>query len=68
MKRTFKVSGMKCMGCVGNVFKSLESLEGVSIAEAQLATGLALVEGDAPSERIIEALATAGYPGEEVGE
>lgn len=68
MKRTFKVSGMKCMGCVGTVTNSLESLQGVSVAEVQLDSGLALVEGDVPTEQIIEALAAAGYPGEEVVE
>lgn len=68
MKRTFKVSGMKCTGCVGNVTKSLESLEGVSVAEVQLDSGLALVEGDVPPEQITEALASAGYPGEEIVE
>lgn len=66
MKRVFKVSGMKCMGCVASVKDALASLPGVDAVVVDLETGIARFEGEIASEAVRAALAAAGYPGEEI--
>ena len=66
MKSTFKVDGMKCMGCVANVKKALESLQGVKSADVDLEAAQATVEGDVAVEDVCSALTAAGYPAQEV--
>ncbi|MBQ6051275.1 MAG: heavy-metal-associated domain-containing protein [Bacteroidaceae bacterium] len=46
-KRTFSVSGMKCMHCKANVENAICGLEGVAGAEANLETRSVTVEYDA---------------------
>lgn len=64
--KTLKVNGMKCMGCVANVRKALESLDGVTSAEVDLDKAQAIVEGDIAAEDACSALLAAGYPAQEV--
>jgi Cu+-exporting ATPase len=66
MKRMFKVDGMKCMGCVANVKKALESLEGVKFADVDLEAALATVEGPVAAEDVSSALTAVGYLTQEI--
>ena len=61
MKSMFKVDGMKCMNCVANVTKTLESLQGVKSADVDLEAAQATIEGDVAAEDVCSALAAAGY-------
>lgn len=60
--RTFEVTGMSCMHCVGRVKKAVEAL-GLT-AEVDLDTGIVTVNGDASDESIISAIEDAGYGAE----
>ena len=42
--KTFNVTGMKCMGCVSNVEKALNALDGVASAKADLTAKTATVD------------------------
>ena len=44
--KTFNVTGMKCMGCVSNVEKALNALDGVASAKADLTAKTATVDYD----------------------
>lgn len=55
-----EVKGMTCASCVAHVERKLNALEGVQ-ATVNLATETATVTGDAPVERMIEAVQQAGY-------
>ncbi|MBO4642321.1 MAG: heavy-metal-associated domain-containing protein [Bacteroidaceae bacterium] len=46
-KRSFSVSGMKCMHCKANIESALRGLDGVIGAEANLETRCVTVEYDA---------------------
>lgn len=58
----FKVSSMKCDGCVSNVRQKLEQLEGVTAVKVDLASASAEVEGDVDPDLVIDTLTDAGYP------
>ncbi len=64
MKKIIPVEGMHCASCVRRIEKAIESLEGVSSAEANLATNQVSVEFD-PSEislkKISETITSLGY-------
>lgn len=62
--RTFKITGMMCMHCVGRVKKALEDL-GLK-AEVDLESGTAKVTGDADDAAVVKAVADAGYEAERV--
>lgn len=44
--KTYNVTGMKCMGCVSNVEKTLCAINGVTSAKADLKAQTATVEFD----------------------
>jgi uncharacterized protein len=46
MDKTFRVEGMTCQHCVGNVKKALEKVPGVTEATPNLTTGEVLVKGE----------------------
>lgn len=58
---TLKIEGMKCMHCVGNVKKVLESIEGLSDVEVDLDNNEARFEGTADVELIKKAIADKGF-------
>jgi len=58
---TLKVDGMTCQHCVMAVKKALESVEGVSGAEVDLATGSAEVQGQADIQALLAAVREEGY-------
>lgn len=58
------IQGMTCASCVGRVEKAIRSVEGVTAANVNLATGRAHVEfdpSDANSTAVAEAIRAAGY-------
>lgn len=58
---TLKIEGMKCMHCVGNVKKTLESIEGLSGVEVDLENNEARFEGTADIDLIKKAIADKGF-------
>ena len=58
---TLKITGMTCQNCVRHVTQALEAVPGVSDARVDLGAGTAEVEGDAPLESLVAALAEEGY-------
>lgn len=62
-KKQFKVDGMMCSHCRANVEKSIKALQGVEKVEVDLASGIAVVEGDVADEDVIRAIEGIGYQG-----
>ncbi|WP_126452726.1 heavy-metal-associated domain-containing protein [Sulfuriflexus mobilis] len=56
------ISGMKCAGCVANVQKALEALDGVNSVEVSLESASATVRGDADPAELARVVTEAGYP------
>ena len=62
---TIKIEGMSCGHCRAAVEEALKQVEGVTaVLEVSLEKGLAQIEGDAPAERLIEAVKQSGYEAE----
>jgi copper chaperone CopZ len=61
MSTTLTVDGMSCGGCEQSVVEALESVPGVTSAEADRETDSATVEGDTDVAALIEAVTDAGY-------
>ena len=59
--RTFKVDGMMCNHCRANVEKTLQGLQGIEEVTVDLASGTAIVKGDATDEAVIAAITDIGY-------
>ncbi|WP_031405692.1 heavy-metal-associated domain-containing protein [Thiomonas sp. FB-Cd] len=58
---TLGISGMTCQHCVAAVTKALQAVPGVQSAQVDLAQGKASVDGSAPVQLLIDAVAKAGY-------
>lgn len=56
------ISGMKCGGCVANVQKALEALDGVDTVEVSLEEASATVTGDVAPNELTRVVTEAGYP------
>ncbi|MGC9671180.1 heavy metal translocating P-type ATPase [Planosporangium sp. 12N6] len=64
VSRTLEIGGMTCASCVGRVERALKRVEGVELAEVNLATEVATVTYDparVPVEALTEAVGKAGY-------
>lgn len=61
MITTLCVEGMTCGHCVQAVSKALKAVPGVERALVTLDSGLAEVEGDAPTEALVAAVEAEGY-------
>lgn len=63
MRQTFIVSGMTCAACIARVEKVTKAVPGVVSAEVNLLAGTMIAEISDPKavERIIQAVAAAGY-------
>lgn len=61
MKQEFKITGMNCVHCRAAAEKAIEGVEGVESVEVDLATGIAVVTGEASAAKVIEAVHNAGY-------
>ena len=55
------VSGMTCSGCVKSVERALLRVPGVERALVDLSAGQAVVEGNASTESLVNAVQEAGY-------
>jgi copper chaperone len=61
MVRTYRVEGMTCDGCVRAVTRAIARAAPAAKVAVDLAAGRVTVEGDAPPERIADAVAAAGF-------
>ena len=57
----FKINGMTCHHCVANVTKALESVPGVVTVKVSLDDSLAIIEGNADTQKLIKSVNRAGY-------
>ena len=65
--RQFSIEGMSCQGCVDSITSALAQIPGVQSAKVSLQDGTAVVmakESEVPTERIVAAIAAAGYKGQ----
>ena len=60
----YRVSGMKCGGCIAKATEALSKLPGYVGAEFDLKSGSAAVKGDVDTQAVVNALAKVGYPAE----
>ena len=58
---TLMISGMTCAGCARSVERMLSAVPGVARVEVDLAGGLAVVEGTALAEALVDAIKGRGY-------
>ncbi len=58
---TLRIKGMTCNHCKANAEKAIRNVEGVESVEIDLATGLAVVHGNASRETIAEAVEKIGF-------
>ncbi|MDO8703675.1 MAG: heavy metal-associated domain-containing protein [Sulfuricaulis sp.] len=58
----YKVSGLKCGGCVAKATEALSKLPGYVGAEFDLKNGTAAVKGGVDSRAVVNALTQVGYP------
>lgn len=56
-----QITGMMCNHCKNHVQEALESVEGVREVNVDLASGVAMVEGDAATEALVKAVENCGY-------
>ncbi len=62
METRFKVTGMKCDGCIAKARQALAEVPGVTEAEFDLKSGTAVVKGDVHPQAVVETLTKVGYP------
>jgi copper chaperone len=55
------IEGMTCSHCSAAVQRALEAVPGVEVATVDLDAGTASVEGDAPLDALLKAVADEGY-------
>lgn len=62
-KKTIKIEGMMCEGCVKSVEESLKKIPGVTSVAVNLKKSTATVQGDAEDDALIRAVVDAGFRG-----
>lgn len=65
--REFIIEGMTCQGCADSITSALTQVPGVKSAKVSLADNRAVVsakESEVPAEKILAAIAAAGYKGQ----
>ncbi len=62
-KKTLKIEGMMCEGCVKSVKEAIEKIPGITSVDVNLKKGTAVVQGDADDETLIKAVVDAGFRG-----
>ena len=55
------ITGMSCGHCVAAVTQALKAVPGTQDAQVDLASGRATVQGSAPPEALVKAVADEGY-------
>ena len=61
MQKSFKIKGMMCNHCKANVEKNIAKVEGVVAVQVDLEQGVAYVEGDFDSQKVIKTIENLGY-------
>lgn len=61
MQKSFKIKGMMCNHCKANVEKNIAKVEGVVAVQVNLEQGVAYVEGDFDSQKVIKTIENLGY-------
>ncbi len=61
MKKGFRIKGMMCNHCKANVEKSILKVQGVTNVTVELSEGVAYVEGEFDSAKVIATIEEAGY-------
>lgn len=61
MKKEYKIAGMACNHCRSTVEKALTALEGARNVTVDLASGIAVVEGEVDADKVREAVEKAGF-------
>ena len=61
MGKVFKIKGMTCNHCKANMERAISGVEGVSSVTIDLAAGTADVCGEFDSQKVIDAVTSAGY-------
>lgn len=61
MKYTFRVEGMHCKGCASGVRDKLMATKGITSAELDFDSSMAVVSGDLSKESIMAVISKAGY-------
>lgn len=64
IEKRYRVSGMKCGGCITKATEALSKLPGYVSAEFDLKSGTAVVKGGVDPQSVVNALTKAGYPAE----
>lgn len=59
--KKYNVTGMSCAACQSRVEKAVSKVEGVESVSVSLLTNSMQIDGEAESEKIIEAVVKAGY-------
>ena len=60
----YKVSGMKCGGCVSKATEAVSKLPGYVSVDFDLKSGSAVVKGNVDAQAVVNALTKVGYPAE----
>lgn len=60
----YRVSGMKCGGCVAKATEAVSKLPAYVSVEFDLKSGTAVVNGGVDPQAVVNALTKAGYPAE----
>ena len=60
----YKVSGMKCGGCVAKATEAVSKLPGYVSVDFDLKSGSAVVKGNVDAQAVVNALTKVGYPAE----
>ena len=61
MARTYRVEGMTCDGCVRAVTRAIARAAPAAKVAVDLQAGRVTVDGEAPPERVAQAVAAAGF-------
>ena len=59
--KKYRITGMSCAACSARVEKAAASLDGVRSCSVNLLTGTMIIEGDVPTEAVVDAVTRAGY-------
>ena len=68
MTQKYKVTGMSCAACSARVERAVSSLLGVESCAVNLLTGDMTVEGEVTRDTVVDAVLSAGYGVDAVGE
>lgn len=62
MTTQFRVEKMMCSGCVSNVEKALQDINGIEAVDVNLEQKMVTVSGDFEDQAIADLMSKSGYP------